>query len=425
MGRTVRLLFAVCFLLLGAAPLLAATSEGAVVVADVRGPLDQRALDFLTDAVRTSDARVVVLQINNPGIASGDPTELYAAIADSTVPVTAWVGPSGAEAYGGAAELLTLAAYRGAAPGAHVGYLDERIAGGGAIESVSGNVDPAVRNGSVEVFDPVSGIVDEVVPTIGQFIAALDGRELATATGGVVVETTEPATADDGTEIVIAAGEVRFLKPGLLTRFLRLAIRPEAMVFFLLVGLAAAVFEFYAAGVGITAGVASLSLFLAGYGIASLPMRWVSLVGVLVGMLLYTIDFQNATISWRGVLGTVLLLAGGLTITDAAPQFGPRWWAVVLTVVGVASFYMVALTTVARSRFSTRTIGREQLVGRVGTAETTFDPTGIIDLDGARWRARSHRAAGIAPGDPVEVLAVAGIMLEIGPHDAIREDVRE
>ena len=426
MGRALRLFFAAAFVLVGIAPAFAAgAASDAVVVADVRGPLEQRALDFLVGVIEDEPAQVIVLQINNPGIASGDPTALFDAIAASDRPVTAWVGPSGAEAYGGVAEILTLVAYRGAAPGTRVGYLDERVAGAGAADLRQPGVDAAVRREAVEVSEPIAGIIDEVVPTIGQFIATLDGRELRTASGTKLLDTTELTTADDGSEIVVASVDVRFLKPGLLTRTLRLAIRPEAMLFFLLVGLSAAVFEFYAAGVGITAAVAAFTLFLAGFGIASLPMRWVSLGVVLVGMLLYTVDFQNTVISWRGLLGTALLLGGGLTITDAAPQFGARWWAVVLIVIGIASFYMVALTTVARSRFSTRTIGREHLVGRRGIAETVFDPYGTVDVDGAKWRARSHRAAGIAQGDAVEVLEVTGIMLEVVPVEGEFPEVRD
>jgi len=426
MGRALRLLLAVGFVLAGVAPGLAAEGAAdAVVVADVRGPLEQRALDFLTDVVENEPGQVVVLQIANPGIASGDPTALLDAIAAAERPITAWVGPSGAEAYGGVAEIVTRTAYRGAAPGAKVGHLGERIAGQGFATQAAAGVDERVVGGAVEVAAPIPGIVDEVVPTIGQFIAALESRQLPTASGPVVLDTTEPATAEDGTEIVVASVDVRFLKPDLFTRFLRLAIRPEATVFFLLIGLAIAVFEFYAAGVGITATVAVVCLFLAGFGMASLPVRWTALAALVAGMLLYTIDFQNTVISWRGVAGTVLLIGGGLTITDAAPQFGPQWWAVVLTVIAVAAFYMVALTTVARSRFSTRTIGREHLVGRRGTAETSFDPFGIVDVDGARWRARSHRAAGIAPGDAVEVMEVTGIMLEVVPFGARPDGVRD
>ena len=87
------------------------------------------------------------------------------------------------------------------------------------------------------------------------------------------------------------------------------------------------------------------------------------------------------------------------------------------SVIGIALFYGFALTTVVRSRFSTLTIGREYLVGKIGTAETDFDPEGVVVVDGARWRARSHRAAGLGPGDPIQVMEVSGILLEVGPPE--------
>jgi membrane-bound serine protease (ClpP class) len=275
-----------------------------------------------------------------------------------------------------------------------------------------------VIDGAVEVTGPVTGLVDEVVPTIGQFIASLDERPLETASGTVQVDTAETITAEDGSPVLVPNAEVRFLKPGLFTRTLRLSMRPEATFFFVVAGLALVVFELYAAGVGITATVAALALFIGGFGIASLPRSWPALAATVLGIVLYTIDFQNARITWRGLLGTGALLYGGFFLTDAAPQFTPRWWAVLLVLVGLVAFYLVALTTVARSRFSTITIGREHLIGRIGVAETGFDPTGVVVVDGARWRARSHRAAGLAEGDRVEVTSVAGIMLEVGPVEA-------
>lgn len=401
-----------------AAPLLPAMAQDGdarIVVADVRGPLEQRALDFLTEAVETPDAVVVILQLDNPGIASGDPAELFAAIEGSPAPVAAWVGPSGAEAYGGVVDLLLLADHTAAAPGTHVGYLEQRIAGGARARSFDPAIPKAIVGGSIEVAEPVDGVVDAVVPTVGQFIASLDGQDYVRNGEALPITTVRSEVDDAGNEITVAAHEVEFRKPGLFTRSLRLAMRPEAMFFFLVAGIAAAVFEFYAAGAGISASISVLTLFLAGFGLASLPVNWLSVVLVLFGMWLYTVDFQNAVISWRGLLGSVLLLWGGWNITAADPQFASRWWAVVLAVIGVASFYMIALTTVTRSRFSTITIGREHLVGRVGVAETGFDPMGIVEVDGARWQARSHRAAGLSAGDPVEVLAVSGIMLEVGP----------
>lgn len=389
---------------------------GPIVVADVRGPLDQRAIEFLEGAVATPDAQLVVIQVNNAGISSGDPSRLYSLIAASDVPTAVWVGPAGAVAYGGAGQLLLAAAATGAAPGSSVGFLEPVVIGANVPGVATPLRDPSgLINEAVLVSEGVTppAIVDEVVPTIGQFIASLDGRNV----GGVTLETAREIEAADGSMITVPSVEVRFVKPTLWSRSLRLASRPEAAFFFLLAGIAVATFEFYAAGAGVAAAVAALSLFLAGYGWATLPMNWFAVALALLGLLLYTWDFQRNQLGMRSITGTVALLLGGFFYTSAAPQYVPAWWAVIITVIGIALFYGFALTTVVRSRFSTLTIGREYLVGKTGTAESDFDPEGVVVVDGARWRARSHRAAGLGPGDTIQVLEVNGILLEVGPPE--------
>jgi len=220
---------------------------------------------------------------------------------------------------------------------------------------------------------------------------------------------------EDGTEVISPSRPVQFLKPGLWDRFLRLASEPEATFFFLVAAIAAATFEFYAVGVGVSAAASVLAFVLAGYGMATLPISWPSVGAVVVGLLLYTWDFQRNRLGWRSILGTVLLVVGGLTVTMARPQMAPTWWIVLVVVAGVALFYGVALTTIVRSRFSTTTIGREYLIGQKGRAETAFDPEGIVVVDEARWRGRAHREAGIEAGDGVEITGVDGIVLDVEP----------
>lgn len=405
--------------LLGVGPALAHEGHvhgpGPVVVVEIEGPMDQRVIDFAASAVSEADAQVVVLLIDSPGVASGDLTDLAATIDTAVPPVAAWVGPQGAEAYGGAAQLLELVDYVGAAPGALVGYSVPTVAGdkaAAAVASSPGLSDLADDRVEISQTGPSPDFIDFVTPSIGQFLAMLDGIEV----GDGVIETVDETTLADGSVVTIPSVEVRFIKPGLFTRFLRLSIRPEAAFFFLVAGLALVAFEFYAAGVGVTAGVAALSLFLSAYGLSTLPVRWWAVGGSVLGVLLFTWDFQRTRLGWRSVLGLAALLVGGLALTDAAPQFGPRWWAVVLVVVGIALFYGFAMTTVVRARFSTPTIGREHLIGRRAVAETDFAPDGLVTVDGARWRASAARAADIKQGDTLTVLAVKEIVLEVEPE---------
>jgi membrane-bound serine protease (ClpP class) len=404
---------------------VATSHDAPVVVIDVENPLDQRLLDFLTDTVRSEDAHLFILKVDSPGISSGDPSALYEAVAESATPVVVWVGDRPAVAYGGAATLLNVADLGAAAPGTRIGYLDPTV----VRDQVSppelrpGHGDPdaaeaaaaSLRAEAVTVDGEVPGFIDVVVPSVGQLIVGIDGVEIGRGDEVLTIETARVETNSAGAEVTVPNREVRFLKPGLWDRSLRLASRPESTFFFLAIGIVAAVFEFYAAGVGVTAAVSVLSLFLAGYGMATLPMRWPAVAAVLAGFLFATWDSQRGRWGWRSFLGIGLVLVGGLTFTDAAPQFAPSWWVVLLVTGGVIAFYAVGLPTIVRSRFSTDRIGRDHLVGSRGSAESDFDPDGVVVVEGARWRARSHREAGIRAGDDIEVLEVKGIVLEVGP----------
>ncbi len=369
----------------------------------------------MVDAIGTEDAQVVVLKLDNPGIASGDLADLFRLLETSATPVVAWVGPERAVAYGGVAQLLNQVAVAGAAPGARIGFTAPTVVDD-TLTVIAGEWAWELREDEVVIEDVDSLEPIEIVqPTIGQFIAALDGMEANTGSRSVVLETATEIVLDDGTVATVSSVEVRFLKPTLLTRFLRLGTRPDAAFFFLVAGLAAAAFEFYAAGAGVAAAVAVLSLFLAGYGFATLPMNWWAVVLAVLGMGLYTWDFQRHELGIRSIVGTILLLWGGLWFVGGTAQISTKWWTVVITVAGIMLFYLFAMTTIVRSRFGTPTIGREHLVGMTGTAETALQPDGVVVIDGARWRARAHRAAAVEPGSPVEVLAVEGTTLQVAP----------
>ena len=402
-----------------------------VVVLDLRKPFDQRLMDFAAETLATTPAHLFVLQVDSPGIASGDAAPLLSAIETAPAPVVVWVGARPAVAYGGVGSLLNRADLGAAAPGTRVGYLSPAVMTDALdmaprIDRFPGSTDEErtadaiaatliLTSNSLLVEEPIEGFVDEVVPSIGQLIVGLDGEVITRGDTTFEIETAEMVVREDGTEVASPSRLVQFLKPGLWDRFLRLASEPEATFFFLVAAIAAATFEFYAAGVGVSAAASVVAFLLAGYGLATLPISWPSVGAVVIGLLLYTWDFQRNRLGWRSLLGTTLLIVGGLTITDARPQMAPVWWIVLVVVIGAALFYGVALTTIVRSRFSTTTIGREYLIGKLGSAETAFDPEGIVVVDEARWRGRAHREAGIEAGDSVEVIGVDGIVLDVEP----------
>jgi membrane-bound serine protease (ClpP class) len=409
------LLLAFCALLL-AQPALADDAPTAEVVV-VSGSLDSRLVDFVIGAIEDSDAGVVVIQLDSAATLDGDIDSLVELVSDPPVPVAVYAGPDPATVSGGALRLLAAAPISGAAPGVVLGPAVPTRAGGtpdtDEVSQAHPDIPEQALEASVVVTDDLGGFLDLVEPSIGQFVVGLDGITVRVAGTEVVLAT---AGVDAETGNTIPGGPVTFVEPGLIDTTLRLGVGPEVAFFFIVAGLSLAVFEFYAAGPGVAAAFAAVCLLLGGYGIAVLPVQWWAVALVPFGIGLYTIDFQRNDLGWKSLVGTAALLVGGLAFTDAAPQLVQTWWIVLVIVVGTALWFGFALTTVVRSRFSTQTIGRDHLVGRVGVAETAVAPDGIVSLDGARWSARSTRGSGIAAGDEVEVQAVEGIILEVDPR---------
>jgi membrane-bound serine protease (ClpP class) len=168
--------------------------------------------------------------------------------------------------------------------------------------------------------------------------------------------------------------------------------------------------------------VASISLLLAGWGIVNLPVRWWALALATLGWIALTAAYQRGGVVAITLLGAVLLQIGGMFFVDGSGQIDPRWYLVLPSVLAALFFFLLAMPTVQRARYSTQTIGRDALIGEQGVAVADFDPDGVVEVHGARWRATAHRESGLATGSPVVVTGVDGTFLEVDRPPAAREN---
>ena len=407
----------------------AQSSEDAIVVIEVSDPIDQRIIDYITTSLETEDVHAFILKIDSPGVSSGELAPLYEAVVEAGAPVISWIGPSPAVAYGGAAFLANHADIRSAAPGSKVGLLDPAV-------QRSGENSPSVRSGddpqsflstatvladataTATVGEPViDGFVDRVDPALGQLVVSLDGSTVVKGDQTFTLDTATTRTIGDQ-QVVVASRPVRFIQSGLIDRLLRLGARPETAFLFLLFALAFGVFEFYAAGSGLMAFVGGLAMIVAGYGFATLPIWWPAVGMVIAGVAFLVWGFIQNRVGWRAALGGALVLVGGLTFTSTRPAYPPAVWLVGLASLASSLFIWYSLTTVVRGRFATPTVGRENLLGRRCVVVSELSPGGVVLLDGARWRATADRGIQIAPGAPVEIVGVIGLILEVDPLGA-------
>ncbi|HEX6301705.1 MAG TPA: NfeD family protein [Acidimicrobiia bacterium] len=382
------------------------TTGGGIDVIDVSGPLDRSALHFIADSIEQGaevGQELAIVQLNSKAVLDREAFDRVAHLIENPpLPVAVWVGPDPAYAYGAAAELPELASHAAIAPGdSELGLVQPAILGEDAARSSETN--PATETGL------------ELQPALRQYLQDLDGATFQTAEGPVEVSTL--TEIEDG----VTAKVPTFRKPGLATRFFRLAVTPEAAFFFLVMGLTIAVFEFYALGPGVAAGVAAISLILGGWGVVTLPTNRWALALVVVAFLLLVTAHQLGGIFVLTLIGAVNLQIAGVFLIDGGGQIDPRWWLVLPSVAGVLFFFLLAMPTVQRARLSTETIGRDTLIGETGIALVDFDPDGFVEVRGARWRGTAHRESGIEGGDPIVVTGVDGLYLEVDRQVTSRE----
>lgn len=409
------------------APAVSAQSDiEPIIVIEVGDPLDQRTLDYIVEALSEPDVHAFILKIDSPGVSSGDLAPVFKAVATASAPVVAWVGPNPAVAFGGSAYLANHADIRSAAPGAKIGFLQPAVVRSGAQPpTVRPGPDPAAFKAAQDqlatealvVSDqtaPIEGFVDRVDPALGQLIVTLDGTVVERADQTFTLSTAQERTIGEQT-VLVASRPVRFVRDGLLDQFLRLGSRPETAFLFLVFALAFAVFEFYAAGSGLMAAVASLAMVPAGYGIATLPMWWPSLGLVVGGMWLLVWGFVQNRVDWRAPLGAAALVMGGLLFTSTRPMYPPAAWLVILASATAMLFVWYTLTTVVRGRFATPTVGRESMLGRRCVVVEDLDPIGVVLIDDVRWRASADRGVQIQAGAPVEIVGLTGLLVDVDP----------
>jgi membrane-bound serine protease (ClpP class) len=108
-----------------------------------------------------------------------------------------------------------------------------------------------------------------------------------------------------------------------------------------------------------------------------------------------------------------------------ASDLRPAWWVLLLVVAGASAFYVFAIPPFIRARFSTPTMGREGMLGEMGTAVVAIDPGGVVEVRGARWPARTNRATPVGAGDPVRVVSGDGVVLEVEPETGGAQDYRD
>ena len=391
-----------------------APEEAAVEVIEVSGLLDDVLADFIEDSIDAAERRgsiALVLQTDSHRAVVSDRrlVELADRIAGSEVPVSMWVGPSGARATGRVGQLAGAATDLALAPGSRFGDLGQQVLPQDRFGTLFGDAHDLLRDATVGFEAAIELGLAREAPTLGYFVIDLEG-----------FVTTVAGTGEEPVRVPVTP--VRFNDLSLADQILHTAAAPAVAYLLLLVGGGLIVLELYTAGVGIAGGVGALSFLMAGYGLGVLPTRGWAVGLLILAFVGYAIDVQaGAPRAWT-VIASVCLVAGSLFLFDGTP---PPWFTLAAGIGGLGLGMAWAMPIMVRSRFGTPTIGRDWMIGEMGTARDDIAPEGVVTVLDAPWRARVNRATPIPAGDPVRVVAIDGLLLEVEPAEGGARDYRD
>lgn len=440
MKRRVRILICLLVLLLAlpgaVAHAQAGEADGPVLVMDTSGVVNPFTARYVRRVLRLAeerDARLVVIVLNTPGGLESSMREIVIALMDSPVPVAVHVGPSGARATSAGLFLVMAGHVASMAPGTHVGaahpvVLDgqvdevaqEKMVSDAAalIRSIATargrNVEWAERavreNLSLTAGEALDeGVIDLVSGDVDDLLAQVDGRTVQTAAGVATLAMTGAPVERVGMTFpeqlmhVISDPNIAYLLLSL------------AMLFVLA--------ELADPGLSI-AGVGAVVCFVLGFmALGNLPVNWAGIGLIALGVVLFGVGLFTDTewaVTLAGlipfILGSLILFVPFRATPPAAPVVRVSPWLIGAISLSVVVLSVGVLRAILRVRHLPPQSGAQRLIGYRGVAVTPVRPTGQVIVDRQTWSAVAA-SADIGQGQPVRVVGVTGVRLQVVPDE--------
>jgi membrane-bound serine protease (ClpP class) len=431
--RRFRIVFALAVFVLALVPGPAATvgqeARGPIYIVEVDGAVTSVTIGYLQRALNLAEAasaNALIIRLGSSGGVLQAMRPFAGVIAGARVPVVVYVAPAGTQSGAAGALFLSAAHISAMAPNTSFGspnpltqvdavltqqtrdlVLDSVVQQIRDWNSERGRstdwIERAVREGAVLTNEQAISLtppaVDLVVANQDELLTLLDGRVVRLA---------------DGTSVTLAAlGRTPTPVVPTLWERLRLALADPTVAFVLLVlGALAIYLEIGAPGTTIFVGIGIVLIAGAAMGLLVLPIRWWSLLLLLLALGLLGAEFFTPTHGALAVTGLALLVVGALTLIDPAqaPETAIALWVVALMALAVATFAAIGIWLVVRSSARPVATGQEALIGRLAHVRQRLDPQGMVFVEGALWQAISEDGA-VEADDWVRVIAIHDLQL--------------
>ena len=433
---------------LALALLRTADAAPAVVSAELRGGIGPASAAYFArvlDAARIAHADLVVIALDTPGGLDRSMRDMIQALLASPVPVAIFVSPSGARAASAGTYLLYASHVAAMAPGTNLGAATPVAIGFGGEPEKSKPGDKSEGEGAKA---PKSSMEAKAVHDAAAYLRSLAQMRGRNADWSEkAVRQSESLSADEALKlsvIDVVATDIpdlvkkldgRTVKMGDTTKALALAgatltpiepnwkeqllgtiSDPNIALLLMMAGVYGLLFEFMSPGTAVPGVAGSIALLLGLYGLALLPVNYVAVALLLLGLGMMVAEAFLPTFGVIGVGGIVAFVAGVLFLIDAEiPGFTISWGFVVPIVLVNAGLFAAIGTFALRSRRRPPVAGKEAMVGGSVEALEDIEREGWVRAFGERWRART--SVPLKRGAQARIAAVDGLLLILRPDD--------
>ena len=213
-------------------------------------------------------------------------------------------------------------------------------------------------------------VVDVLAPTLPDLLNKIDGR----------------TTVGKNLKLHTAGAELVQVHPGFFTRLLNALIDPNLIPLLFLAGIAGIGFEIFHPGVVLPGALGGVSLLLALFGFAVLPISWAGLALLILGAALLVIDAHVTSHGALTVSGLISMVVGSLLLfhNAPAPYNNVNTPLVIAFAVAVGGFWAIAISKAVAVRRSPVSVGPQTIVGEIGEARRDD----LVFVHGELWRAR-------------------------------------
>ena len=253
------------------------------------------------------------------------------------------------------------------------------------------------------------GVIDIVAPNLASMLEQLDGRMVMI----------------DGENFTVATSGISIteIEADWTTQLLATITNPNVALILLMIGIYGLIFEFLNPGALVPGTIGAISLLIAFYALAVLPVDMVGLALILLGIGLMVGEAFAPSFGILGIGGIIAFTIGATMLFDTdIPEFRVNWSVIAALAVFSVGVLVLVLRVGLRS-FGRRVVsGAEELIGASATVLDWDDGKGHVFVHSERWNAQGP--ADLGEGQVVVINGMKGLQLTVSRSQQ-REDPRQ